>query len=199
MSATLAPVSHRYQIPPFPVRRFTVAEYLRMIELNLLKDAEKLELLDGWITPKMTINPPHAAVLDLVREALAACAPSGWRFRVQSPITLVESVPEPDVAVAVGPASRYLTRHPGPADLSLVIEVADSSLADDRTVKGPIYAEAGIPVYWIINVVDEIVEVYTQPGPNGYAQRQDYRRGAAVPLVLGGQVVAQVPVADLIG
>src|SRR5262245_63406309 len=127
MSMTTALLSPVFQTPPFPVRRFSVDEYHRLIGAGVFPPDDKSELLDGWITPKMTRNPPHDAILDLVKDALLAHA-TGWRVRVQSAITLATSEPEPDVAIAVGPAMRYLTRHPGPADLALVVEVADSSL-----------------------------------------------------------------------
>lgn len=194
---TLSPL---YQLPSLPVRRFSVAEYQRLIEIGILKEEDRVELLDGWITPKMTINPPHAAILSLAQDAVSArLAGLAWRTRTQSPIALATSQPEPDLTVVIGPLLRYLVRHPDPADIAFVVEVADSSLDYDRDTKGPLYADAGIPIYWIVNLVDWTVEVYTQPTPSGYTHRQVYQRGDLVPLVLGGQAVAQVPVVELIG
>jgi Uma2 family endonuclease len=193
------PVQPRYQVPPFPVRQFTVDEYHLLIQTGILKDDERLELLDGWITPKMPRNPPHDAYIDQVEEALRARLPAGWRLRVQSAITLSQSEPEPDIAVVPGPASRYRTHHPGPAEIALLVEVADSSLERDRNDKGPIYAQASIGEYWIVNLVDHIVEVYTSPTGTAYQQRQDYTLADVIPLHLFGQVVGQVPVVELLG
>ncbi len=126
--------------------------------------------------------------------------PPGWRLRCQLTVALPDSQPEPDFAVARGDVRTYLTRHPTPADVGLVIEVADSSLLRDRQEKTRIYARAGIPVYWIINLVDRGVEVYTQPsGPTtapAYGASRTYQPGQDAPLVLDGKVAASVPAAD---
>src|SRR5262249_30190275 len=128
--------------------------------------------------------------------------PPGWDLRVQSAITLKESEPEPDFAVVRGDESAYLARHPGPADIGLVIEVSDSTLDGDRADKGRIYARAGIASYWIVNLIDRQVEVYTAPsGPTAnpaFGQRVDYRVGDSVALVLDGASVAQVAVQELL-
>jgi Uma2 family endonuclease len=199
VSLTSALASPLFQIPPIPVRRFSVAEFMRFIELGLLADAEKIELLDGWITPKMPRNPPHDSVLAQVDVAIAGLVPAGWHLRRQSSVLLPTSVPEPDHAIVRGQPRQYRNQHPGPADVALLIEVADSSLDHDRDVKGPLYAAAGIPIYWIANLVDLVLEVYTSPAQGGYQNRQDYTVNDVVPLVIAGQTVAQVPVADLIG
>jgi Uma2 family endonuclease len=124
-------------------------------------------------------------------------------LRSEQPITLSDSEPQPDIVLARGDHTTYRTRHPGPADIGLVVEVADTSLTVDRNDMARIYARAGLPVYWIINVVDRQVEVYTDPRPAdpvpAYATRTDYRPGDAVPLVLGGRPIAQLPVDDLLG
>ena len=113
-----------------------------------------------------------------------------------------DSEPEPDVAVVRGNRRDYGTRHPGPQDTGLAVEVSDSTLDQDRTVKLQIYARARVPVYWIVNVVDRQIEVYEQPsGPTpdpAYGNRRDYRPGDAVPLVLDGNTVATVPVTELL-
>lgn len=114
-------------------------------------------------------------------------------------VTLATSEPEPDLAVVLGPNSRYRTHHPRPGEIGLLIEVFESTLEDDRETKGPIYSQATIPEYWIINLVDRLVEVYTGPSVTRYAQRQDYTLLDVIPLRLGGQVVGQVPVVELLG
>lgn len=123
-------------------------------------------------------------------------------MRVQSAITTLDSEPEPDFAIVPGPAERYLAHHPYAVDISVLIEVSDSSLSHDRNDKGRIYAHAGIVCYWIVNLVDRQVEVYTDPtGPDAdprFRQQQDYRPGDAVPLVIDGSGVGRVAVNDLL-
>ena len=115
---------------------------------------------------------------------------------------IADSEPEPDVAVARGDETTYDTRHPGPGDLGLVVEVAYSSLTLDRVHLARIYARAGIVEYWIVNLIDRQVEVYTQPsGPTAaptYGHRHDYGPGDSVPLVLDGVAVGQVAVSEVL-
>ena len=127
---------------------------------------------------------------------------ASWRVRVQLPITLSASEPEPDGVIVRGNRRAYDQRHPLAAEVALVVEVADSSLRLDREVKGPIYARAGIPIYWIVNLPEALVEVYTLPSGPGddpkYAERQDYTAGDSIPLILDGQLVASLSVADIL-
>jgi Uma2 family endonuclease len=121
---------------------------------------------------------------------------------VQEAITLNDSEPEPDLVVARGNPRSYLRRHPQPGDIGLVVEVAESTLAGDRVDKTRIYARALLPIYWIVNLVDFQIEVYTSPsGPTAtpvYAQRQDFRRGDNVPFILDGVCVTTIPVDELL-
>lgn len=182
--------------------RFTVAQYERLIETGFVTEDDNLELLEGYLVPKMTKNPAHEGCIDLASDLLNSHKPSGWIVRIQEAVTLGDSVPEPDLALARGTRRSYLVRHPGPSDVGLVVEVADSSLASDRTDKGRIYGRAGIACYWIVNVADGQIEVYTSPsGPTaspGYAQRQDYLPGNALPFLLDGVPIATIPVQELL-
>ncbi len=182
-----------YLMPPFPVRRFSVDEYHRMIDAGILTENDPVELLEGWITPKMPRNPPHAATITQADKKISKSLPDGWHTRVQMAITTADSQPEPDLVVALGEPSAYFSRHPEARDIALLVEVSNSALVHDRSVKGRIYAREAIPVYWIINLVDRVVEVYTDPtGPTaspGYRQRQDYTVNDTIPLPLGGQVL----------
>jgi Uma2 family endonuclease len=202
MSVTTPPTTGAFQQPPFPVRRFTVDEYHRLIQAGVLTEEDPVELLEGWIVPKMTRNPRHDVALDQSQEVLRAKLPAGWRLRIHSAITTNDSEPEPDVAVVRGPIRNFLSRHPGPQDIGVLIEISDSSLSHDRNDKGRSYARAGIVCYWIINLVDRQVEVYTDPtGPDGtpcYRRRQDYGVDQEVPLVLDGQEVARIAVRELL-
>lgn len=197
--ASTTPTARR---PPFPVRRFTIDEYHRLIETDVLGEDDRVELLEGWIAPKMTHSPMHDAVVDLVDEALRRLLPRGWRTRVQSAATTATSEPEPDVAVVRGAARDYLTKHPGPQDTGLVIEVADSSLRLDRTTKLRIYAAAMMPEYWIVNLPDRQIEVFRNPtllkGQPAFADQVVFRAGDSIPLLLGGSTFGEVLADDLL-
>ncbi len=143
--------------------RLRVEQYHAMIQAGILAEDDPVELLEGWLVTKMPKNPRHRVVTQLTREALAQVLPPGWYVDAQEPITTADSEPEPDVVVVQGSRRAYLDRHPGPQDIALVIEVADSSLQHDRSSKKRLYAAAAITEYWIINLIANQVEVYTDP------------------------------------
>jgi Uma2 family endonuclease len=182
-------------------RRFSVAEYHRLIQLGFLTEDDNLELLEGYLVHKMTRDPPHDNAILKGNKRLLRLLPTGWELRVQCAVTLTDSEPEPDFAVVSGYETTNQNRHPRAADIGLVIEVADSSLPGDRDDKGRIYARNGIVCYWIVNLVDRQVEVYTAPsGPTanpGYGQRTDHQPGDLIPLDFGGGTVIRVAVQDL--
>jgi Uma2 family endonuclease len=172
-----------------------------MTELGLLTSSDRVELLEGIIVDKMTQHPPHSVAVDLVREHLEPLLPPDYRIRDQKPVRLVGSEPEPDLAVVLGPAKRYVRHHPGPQDIVLVIEVADTSLADDRERKGRVYARARLPVYWIVNLRAGAVEVYTDPKGGrtpGYTTHRDYGRDESVPVIVAGKKLGAIPVSDVL-
>ena len=183
-------------------RRFSVAEYHRLIELGILTEDDNLELLEGYLVHKMSRNPPHDAAIQKGMKRWLRLLPPGWDLRVQSAITLTDSEPEPDFAIGRGDENAYVSRHPTPADIGLVVEVSDSTLPGDRDDKGRIYARAGIDCYWIVNLIDRQIEVYTSPsGPvpdPRFAQRADYRPGDTISLSLGGSTLVQVAAQDLL-
>jgi Uma2 family endonuclease len=182
------------------MHRFTVAQYHRMIETGVLGADDRVELLEGWIVDKMPQHPAHAGTISVLLERLQAKLPKGWIVRVQSPITLADSEPEPDLAVVRGPAERYLTTHPVPKDIAIVIEVADTSIDQDRIVKGRTYAQARIPAYWLVNLPEIKVELYTDPKPGKTAKYQvEEHLGIqyGVPVVVGGRKAGGIPVAFL--
>jgi Uma2 family endonuclease len=191
MSVATQPGWDLRELPPVPVRRFTVEEYHQMIEAGVFAGDARFELLEGWIVLKMTRNPPHDVALGQAHDALRGLLPADWHIREQSAITTADSEPEPDLAVVRGGRRDYLGHHPGPRDLALVVEVADSTLAEDRKFKGRLYARAGVPIYWIINLVDVRIEVYTDPtGPDatpGYRQLQTSGPDDLVPLIIEGR------------
>jgi Uma2 family endonuclease len=185
-------------IPPAPLRRFSVDEYHRMIETCVFAPDDRVELLNGWIVTMSPHSPPHDTSIQLTRSAIESHLPHGWIARVQSSITLKDSEPEPDVAIVVGGARRYSERHPAAADISLLVEVSESSLKLDRTVKGPTYAREGIAYFWIVNLSERKLETYSEPSSSGYRQRRDYGADDTVPLVLDGREVATIPVRELL-
>ncbi len=202
MSAT-TPATRRYYLAQSTFRKFTLAEYHKMIETGVLVDGEPYELLEGYLVHKMSRGTPHDAAVQALYKRLLRLLPAGWDVRGQSAVTLTGgSEPEPDFALVRGDENTYRTRHPGPADVGLLVEVSDSSLSIDRHDKGSIYAQNGVPVYWVVNVTDRQIEVYTRPSGTGdaahYATRTDYPVGTAAPVVLDGVVVGTVAVADVL-
>jgi Uma2 family endonuclease len=202
MTTATNPPASISALSAYSLRQFTVDEYHRMIEADILNEEDAVELLEGWIVLKMTHKPSHDVCIELTGDALRGCLPPGWRLRIQSSITTADSEPGPDIAVVRGDPRSRAARHPGPPDLGLVIEVADSSLTRDRTDKGRLYARAGIVCYWIVNLADRQVEVYSDPaGPPdipAFRRRQVFLESDSVPLTLDGQEVARLPVLDLL-
>jgi len=185
-------------------RKFTLNEYHKMIETGVLMDGEPYELLEGNLVHKMSCGSPHDAAIQDLTMLLVRMVPTGWTFRGQSAITLpTGSEPKPDGTLVRGNGSAYRGRHPGPGEVGLVVEVSASSLLIYRHDKGRIYAESGIPVYWVVNVVDKVIEVYMQPsGPSAtvaYAKCDVYAVGSDVPVTLDGNTIGTISVADVMG
>lgn len=184
-----------------PAYRFSVAQYHAMIEAGILTGNDRVELLDGWIIEKMTYNPPHNAAMTRTNRRLIRLLPEHWLLLVQGAITLRSSEPEPDFTIVDGPDERYSQRKPLARDIRLVMEVADSTLLYDRRWKLRMYAEARIPAYWIISLVESCIEVYTEPKAGRaatYRKKEIYVIGQSVPLVLNGEHIADIPVRDLL-
>ena len=175
-------------VPTDPVLRLSVEQYHSMIQSGILTEDDSVELLEGWLILKMPKNPAHSAVTRLIRQALGKAIPDGWYVDTQEPVTTIDSEPEPDVFIMRGDIRSYLERHPGPEDLALVVEVAGATLQRDRALKKRIYANAGIPVYWIVNLANYQIEVYTHPtGPKeqpDYLDQKIYGLRDEIPLML---------------
>jgi Uma2 family endonuclease len=152
----------------------------------------------------MPINPPHQTSTRKTRAALSRLVPRGWFVDQNAPISLPlsDSEPEPDVVVIRGELQDFAERHPGPGDTALAIEVAHSSLTEDRGFQKRLYAVEGIPAYWIVNLVDLQIEVYTEPsGPSeapDYQTRRDYKPGDSVPFVIEAPQRGLIPVDSLL-
>ena len=183
--------------------RLTVAQYHAMAEAGILGAEDRIELLEGLLVTKMTKNDPQMLATELAQEAFTLALPAGWYVSMQNPITIVEadSEPEPDAKVVRGLRRDYKGRRIFPADVSLVLEVSDSTVREDQSTKKALYALASIPSYWIVNLVANRLEVYTDPtGPDpspDYRRRSDHGPDDLVPLVLDGREVARIAVRDL--
>jgi Uma2 family endonuclease len=184
--------------------RLSVSQYHAMIDAGVLKPGAKVELVEGLLIRKpMTRKPIHDATIDLLGDRLRGLLPPAWIARDQKALTLVRGEPEPDLAVVLGPYGRYLDHHPAPAEIGLVIEVSDTTLRTDRGPKLVSYARAGIPVYWVVNLVAGEVEVHTDPHAPAkrrpkYRSRTVYLPGQVVPVVLAGAAVGTLAVSDII-
>jgi Uma2 family endonuclease len=193
-------LKERVVMPTEPVWRLSVDEYHQMIDAGILTENEPIELLEGLLVPKMAKKPLHSVITYLLRQLIEKLLPSGWYVDEQEPLTTEDSEPEPDVMVVRGQRRQYLERHPGPQEVALVVEVADTTLRRDRTTKKRLYARAGIPVYWVVNLTEQQIEVYAQPIPNDadYAQHNIYELSDDVPVVIDNRTVAYVSVKNLL-
>ena len=216
IASPLAPLAANGPLPkngvtdvsPSPVWRLSVEQYHEMIRTGILNNGDPIELLEGVLVPKMTRNPPHRIAVTQLRDLLMRLVGSGWHVETQEAITLETSEPEPDLAVIRGTVRDYPDRHPGPHDIGLVVEVADTSLAHDRGQKKRVYARAGIVEFWIVNLIDEQIEVYSDPtgpvAPSDQSQQPDYRQrlvftsGQSAPVTLDGVEVGSIAVSQVL-
>lgn len=183
--------------------QLTVEQYRKMIAAGVFIECEPVELLEGYlVNSPRPLSPLAAATRSLVHKTLLTAEPPGWLFFPLGALTLADSEPEPDFSIVRGDERTYSTRFPSPGEIGLVGEVSESSLQFDRTEKGRIYARAGIPVYWVVNVVDKQIEVYSDPdtaaNPPAYRTRADYTPGDSVPITLDSQPVGSIPASELL-
>lgn len=165
---------------------FTVGDYHRMAEAGVLRQDARVELLDGQVVELSPIGSPHAGCVNRLNQMLARALAGRATLGIQNPVVLDNfSEPQPDVTALKYRADGYAERHPSPADVLLLIEVMVTSAEHDRDVKIPLYARAGIPEVWLVDLEADTVEVYREPGEDGYALvRTATRADALVPLHL---------------
>lgn len=165
MSAITVPIYATTQLRPI-----TVKEYYRMLEVGILKADENLELINGQIFQQIAPqNSYHAAAISRTNRILFGCFFANALVRLQLPINLNESSePEPDIALVKFEPTDYENSHPTAADVLLIIEVADSTLATDLTLKNTLYAQAGIQDYWVLDVKNQQLHVLREPTTAGY-------------------------------
>jgi Uma2 family endonuclease len=143
-------------------RRFTRAEYDHLIDLGVFQPGEPIELVGGQLLIAEPQGASHYGAICKTARALAVAFGPGWNVRTQGPIALDdESEPEPDVAVVPGTIDQYLREHP--ARPVLTVEISESSLGMDRRHKGSLYARAGLDDYWVVNLIDRVLEIYRKP------------------------------------
>jgi Uma2 family endonuclease len=202
--ATIAPARRKRSSPPpsgtSPLHRITVDEYERIIASGSLEDPSRVELIDGYMVDKMGKNAEHGYATKQTLKGLDNRLPAGWTSRKEEPVRIpAYDEPEPDISIVRGTDADYRHRIPTAADVALLVEVSESTLVQDRGLKLAAYARDGIPVYWIVNLVDRQVEVYTRPLKAGrYRSRQDYKPGQQVPVVIGGQQLPPIAVDDIL-
>lgn len=177
MASDLSTLAQHGSATPMP-HRFSLQQYHALIDSGILGEQNSVELIRGELVKKMVIGNRHAACVKSLNRLLSAQLSESELVSVQDPITIGDSEPEPDVAVLVFRDDLYASRRPTTADVQLLIEVADTSLAYDRDVKMPIYAEAGIIEYWIVNLISDTIEVHRDA-------RSDARYGTVLTLERG--------------
>jgi Uma2 family endonuclease len=202
--ATIAPSQPKISSSPAfgtpPLHRITVDEYERIIASGALEDPGRVELIDGYMVDKMAKNPGHSFSATATHQALGARLPAGWSARKEEPVRIpAYDEPEPDISIIRGANADYRSRVPEPADVAMLVEVSDWTLDLDRGLKLAAYARDGIAVYWIVNLVDRQVEVYTRPVKAGrYRSHKDYKPGQHVPVMIAGQQLPPIAVDDIL-
>ena len=182
-----------------PRRALDVSAYHAMAKAGILRPDDRVELIEGELVWMNALGGPHMGCVMALTHLLMAHVPPGGRLSVQNAVRLDRHTePQPDLAVLRPRADGYRGEAPPLAeDVLLLVEVADSSLRIDREVKGPLYARAGIPEYWIVDLAGRTVLAHRDPGPEGYAAVRETRAGEALaPLRLPAATVA---VAEILG
>jgi Uma2 family endonuclease len=186
--------------------RITVEEYHRMVDVGVFGPEPRLELLEGVLIDKMTKNPPHIVATDLLEELLHHLLPrgSGYCITMGNPVTIEDrdSEPEPDAMIVRGNLRDYAGRRRTPADVALVIEVASTSYAYDRSSKWVAYAVARVPIYWIVDLGRRRLEIHSEPAGQGetayYGLTQILGQDDEVALVLDGREIARFAVREIL-
>lgn len=179
-------------------RRFTVEEYYKMAEAGIFSEDDRVELLEGEIVEMAPIGSRHAACVNRLTRLFTDRVGSQAVVSIQNPIRLSKhSEPQPDLALLKLRSDFYAQAHPGPEDTLLVIEVAETSADIDREAKIPLYAKAGIPEVWLVDLSREVIEVYRKPSSRGYGEVQRLQRGQR----LSPQVFSKVKLSlsDILG
>jgi Uma2 family endonuclease len=165
---------------PVPIKHwtFTVDDYMRMLEAGILTEDDRVELIDGEIIEMSPIGDAHAGCVIRLTMLFTRLVGLAAFVSVQNPVRLDNySEPQPDLALLKPRADFYAQAKPTPADVLLIVEVADSSIAFDRNIKVPLYAHALIQLVWLVDLNAGVIEVYSQPANSAYQQVQVMHRG----------------------
>ncbi|HEY1885652.1 MAG TPA: Uma2 family endonuclease [Roseiarcus sp.] len=172
-------------------RRFDVDAYYKMAKAGVLGDARRVELIDGEIIEMAAIGSPHAAVTNRLVRCFAQVVADGLALMsVQNPLRLDGySEPEPDLAILRPRADSYRANHPTAADVLLLVEASETSLAYDRGVKLALYARFGVPEVWIVDLPGGAIEVYREPKKGAYVSRERFTNGSLAPALVSGVTI----------
>ncbi len=197
--STITPTRPPTRWVPKRLARLTVDQYEAMVDSGVFTKRDRFTLINGFLVAKVPKSPRHTFIAKHLARNLKRLVPSGWDFRIEDAVRLPDSKPEPMFRGAGG-HRRLRGSHPGPADLAMVVEVAASSVSEDRQM-ADVYGPAGIPVYWIVNLKARQVEVYSllkRPGASGYGKPRVFKAGQSVPLVIEGVEVGRIAVTDIL-
>lgn len=185
-----------------PIFRLRAPAVHKLRDSGIIPADEPVEFIEGLLVCTMVRRPPHDTALGLIQDELTRRLPEDWILRIQSAVELTDGEPEPDAAVVRGGRREFAKRHPIAEECGLVIEVAEASLSLDRGLKLRSYARHSIAEYWIVNLVDQQVEVYANPSGlvsrPAYRERNDYRQGQSIPFHLAGRPLGDISVADVL-
>jgi Uma2 family endonuclease len=186
----------------------SLEKYESLIASGFFNRGDDVHFINGYLVSRMPESTLHGAICEMIRLAVEALLIAGWHVRNQNGLRIPSqaSLPRPDLVVVRGAARDYLGRYPEPADAALVVEVANTSLdvevantsLDQDRAMAEIYAAGGVPVYWIVNLVDRQVEVYSDPGPSGYRTHEVLAAGHTLRVMIDGVEVGEIPVADIL-
>jgi Uma2 family endonuclease len=191
----MSTITAQQAVLPVPSVRMTVEEF----EKTDFYGDNRLELIDGYIVRRDEMKPAHAVVTGRLRRRIDRTLSAGWSTREDKPVRIPPRYePLPDIATVRGDDENYLEHHPGPGDIAFLVQISDATLSKDQGKKLATYTQNDIPVYWIVNLVDHQVEVYTDPGQDGYGKHLVFTPGQSVPVVVEGREVGQIAVTDIL-
>lgn len=183
-----------------PRKLWTVGEYEQLVEKGVLDEDDRVELIRGEIVEMAPVGTRHISCVINLQALFHRLSPDIVTVSVQNPVRLPnDSEPQPDVALLKGPRSRYKEHRPSSEDVLLLVEVSDSTLGSDRYVKAPLYAEAGIPEVWVVNLDKGVIEVFSQPAGGRYKRTSTVGRGETLAIALPGGLAESISVDEVLG
>jgi Uma2 family endonuclease len=183
--------------------RLSVPQFLASIQIGVFPHGPRLELLAGLLVAQLSRTDPHDYVVGALGDELRRIVPGGWFVREEKAVTLGRySRPVPDLAIVKAPRSLYARRAPTEQETALIVEVSESTYRLERGLKWRLYASAGVPCYWIINLHERQIEVYRNPEGKGraasYRECTAFQPGDEVPVFINGQDVGRVPFREIL-